>query len=278
MNNREMEDTLKGSILKGKWPLLEPYIRNSIHASLKKVADDNIAIGKSKLGGKPDMPPNQEWPKEESWIPLAFIGQINFAETKIFDKENLLPTTGIASFFYSATQEAWGFDPKDSDKFRVLFFDTSDKTLCRHEQPENIPDEGIFESCELTFNEAVSLPSCENEFIKEILSYEEYDAFNETFNPGRQTKLLGYADVVQDEMEAECAQMTNVLYSDTEYSDPNRDVIKKKKDQWRLLFQVDSEDKANMMWGDLGRLYYWIKERDLKERRFDKTWIILQCG
>lgn len=38
-----------------------------------------------------------------------------------------------------------------------------------------------------------------------------------------------------------------------------------------LLFQVDSDEPAGMMWGDVGRLYIWIGRDDLTARRFDRT-------
>ena len=47
--------------------------------------------------------------------------------------------------------------------------------------------------------------------------------------------------------------------------------------EWLLLLQVDSDDVAQWMWGDCGRLYYWIRESDLRGRRFDRIWAILQC-
>jgi uncharacterized protein YwqG len=31
------------------------------------------------------------------------------------------------------------------------------------------------------------------------------------------------------------------------------------------------------MWGDGGRLYFWIREQDLAVNNFDKTWLVLQC-
>ena len=33
-----------------------------------------------------------------------------------------------------------------------------------------------------------------------------------------------------------------------------------------------------MMWGDMGCLYFWIRESDLAAQRFDDAWMILQCG
>jgi uncharacterized protein YwqG len=47
---------------------------------------------------------------------------------------------------------------------------------------------------------------------------------------------------------------------------------------WRLLLQVDSEEHAGMVWGDAGRLYYWMRTQDLVARRFDQAWLVLQCS
>ena len=40
-----------------------------------------------------------------------------------------------------------------------------------------------------------------------------------------------------------------------------------------LLLQLDSDDRMNWMWGDLGTLQFWIKLDDLAARRFDRA-----CG
>jgi len=47
-----------------------------------------------------------------------------------------------------------------------------------------------------------------------------------------------------------------------------------------LLFQMASiqEDDYELMFGDLGNLYFYIRKQDLKERNFDKVWLVLQCG
>jgi uncharacterized protein YwqG len=48
---------------------------------------------------------------------------------------------------------------------------------------------------------------------------------------------------------------------------------------WRLLLQIDTdEDGPGWMWGDGGRIYYWIKQQDLASLRFDDAWLILQCS
>lgn len=44
--------------------------------------------------------------------------------------------------------------------------------------------------------------------------------------------------------------------------------------QMTLLFQIDSDTKnCNMMWGDLGMLYFCIGNEDLKNRRL-KTHVV----
>ncbi|WP_244918968.1 DUF1963 domain-containing protein [Paenibacillus dendritiformis] len=32
------------------------------------------------------------------------------------------------------------------------------------------------------------------------------------------------------------------------------------------------------MWGDVGRIYYWIREEDLEALRFDRVVCQMQCG
>src|SRR5262249_29738319 len=49
-------------------------------------------------------------------------------------------------------------------------------------------------------------------------------------------------------------------------------------DGWRLLAQVDSDDAAKMMWGDLGKLYFMIRPGDLQARQFGQARFTLQCS
>ena len=48
--------------------------------------------------------------------------------------------------------------------------------------------------------------------------------------------------------------------------------------RWNLLMQVESNEELGMMWGDMGRLYLWITDEDLKNRKFENSRLILQCG
>ncbi len=54
-----------------------------------------IKIGQSKFLGSPDLPEGFIWPDE-----LDFLCQINCAEVAPFDKDGLLPKSGMLYFFY----------------------------------------------------------------------------------------------------------------------------------------------------------------------------------
>jgi uncharacterized protein YwqG len=41
---------------------------------------------------------------------------------------------------------------------------------------------------------------------------------------------------------------------------------------------MDTDDDLNVMWGDAGMIYFWVRWDDARKRKFDNTWVILQCG
>lgn len=275
---------------------LKPHLRNAIHLKIIAQPESGIPIGVSKIGGLPDLPDTLAWPIETriktkrqflffgkktssaEARPLSFIAQINFSEIKKFDADDLLPSRGIAYFFYCSDQDSWGYDPAQKDKFRVLFDDGTSSNLKRTNFPSDLPDFGKYKPCRVEASQETSLPSLE--LIHNIFKAEKDFQFYEHFlEDGRVNKVLGHADVIQDEMELECELVSNGLYcgDSSGFNNPLAKTLEPNAKNWRLLLQIDSNDEAGMMWGDLGRLYFWIKIEDLKERRFDRMWMILQC-
>ncbi|NLX97108.1 MAG: DUF1963 domain-containing protein [Rhodopirellula sp.] len=61
------------------------------------------------------------------------------------------------------------------------------------------------------------------------------------------------------------------------YDAPRRAGLEDGADDWHLLLQIDTDDNMATMWGDGGRVYFWIREEDLKSREFGNVWLILQC-
>ena len=258
----------------------ESVLRNTIRIYLSKQDESEISIGTSKFGGKPDLPVGAEWPTEDNSKPLAFIAQINLREVVSLDSGELLPKSGILYFFYASEQDAWGFDPKDKNKFRVIYYDGVLDGVQRQEFPKLLPKHSQFIPNKVRLASEISFPSLLSNLLN-FLSEEEQDKFLKIFEQekGGINKILGYADEIQGEMELECELVANGLYcgDQTGYEDPKRKDLERNKSNWRLLLQVDSNDEAGMMWGDAGRIYFWIKELDLKEKRFENAWFIFQC-
>jgi uncharacterized protein YwqG len=276
----DLKREFKKAGLDHHWEKFEGILRNEINISPDVSIESEIKVGQSKIGGRPDLPQNQNWFREDNGKTLSFLAQINLSETKQFDKSNQLPTRGIIYFFYSAEQEAWGFDSKDKDKFKVFYFDGDIAEIKRSDFPSDLPEHSKFKSCRLSFTNSISLPNWESDVINGILSDKEQDAYIELTVDGEITKLLGHSDNIQGNMEDECQLVTNGLYcgDPSGYNDPRAEGLKKDADKWILLFQIDSIDKAGMMWGDVGRVYFWIKKEDLERKDFDKSWFVLQCS
>ena len=98
-----------------------------------------LPIGASKFLGNPDVWDGFEWPhytEDGEDYDLTFMCQINCAESASFDKDGVLPRTGMLYFFYdmdNMPQETF-----DTNTARVLHYDGDCSALfemlrCDHE-------------------------------------------------------------------------------------------------------------------------------------------------
>jgi len=242
-------------------------------------------VGTSRLGGLPDLPVETDWPVNDG-EPLSFIAQLNLAETRQYDAEGLLPESGLLSFFYDAVaQEAWGFDPADHGSFAVLYSPASSQLVSR-EAPATLDHEGVFAPVGLTMASEATFVGWES-FAIESLRMNPQEALeyatvldDQGSEQGVVHRLLGHPDPIQGEMQVECQLVSNGLYcgDSSGYEDPRATALRRDAGDWRLLLQVDSDEDAGMMWGDVGRIYYWIRTEDLRRRDWELSWLILQCG
>lgn len=279
--------------------------KNTIRLSYLNI-DTPMGTGQSKIGGKPDLPADFEWPyyKGKSYDgytaerPLSFLAQINLKEAAAYDKDGLLPKTGILSFFYELDTQKWGFDLKDKGCARVFYFEEG-TDLVQKEFPGDLAPDFCLPEFSVSLKQEISLPSYDD-FCEKLersntsppLSIEETDW--DSYNKLRQdygcpldddwdgyTKLLGYPDVIQSSMELECEEVTRGFYNGKEHEIPPKlqNEINEASKDWILLFQMGTVQDENfeLMFGDSGQIYFWIKKQDLEAKNFDNTWLILQC-
>lgn len=271
--------------------------KNEIRLSYA-VPNEPLSPCRSRIGGCPAVPADFVWPEytgedyhnEVKCRPLSFLAQINLKDTAVLDTEGLLPKTGILSFFYEYMSMPWGFDPKDKGCARVFYF-PDETTLELRKLPEQMDDECILPELAVTFEEHISLPEfCESPEICHDLEWEEYDECRqecgyETDEWGDRTKLLGYPDVIQHPMEEECESVTRGFRRGepadfAKIPEEEKEDIRRKAKDWIPLFQMGTieTEHREMMFGDCGHLYFWIRKSDLQQLNFDNVWLILQCS
>lgn len=285
MNKEELKTKLdKAGLARVSHHLLS-LAKMSIRFTSSKSSDKEIPIGGSKIGGYPDLPSGFSYPKWKN-MPLAFLAQINLAEISGFSASSNLPSSGFLSFFYNASQETWGFDPKDKGSWQVYYFSDMN-TIQRIQFPNDLPDEGRYLPCSLSFFEELTLPPWESIAIENLsLTREEMDVYIGLLDnilssgSGLINRILGYPEQIQGDMQIECQMVSNGIFcgDGKAQEHPRYKELMTGAADWELLLQLDSEEEnAQIIWGDVGRVYFWIHKKSLENREFDKVWFQLQC-
>lgn len=273
---------------------------------LKEMAQNEIRLDiggpapregqRTRFGGTPDLPPGFEWPvystdtyddPEVKERPLTFLAQLDCRSLAPFDADGLLPHSGVLSFFYEYQSQKWGFDPKDEGCARVFWFEDAEG-LRPAPFPQALPQECRLPSMGIGLERGISLPSGEDAALgwQRDFDYDEFEAQSRMMGydpPETSSKLLGWADLIQGNITSQCQLVTQGYYLGGLWEDIPEEHVKyaeeKSLEQWRLLFQLDTVTQGDfeLMFGDCGRLYFYIRPGDLAARRFDRVWTVLQC-
>jgi uncharacterized protein YwqG len=270
--------------------LAEPSIRITA-----RKAQAELPLGASRFGGAPDVPARFDWPTRRHGPlgvlrrPLTFLAQLDLGAIRAPG----LPASGWLLFFYDAVEQPWGFDPKDAGGARVIHVDVPRDRLARRAHPAVKETGGPFEACALSFAPALDLPSLGDHVAMADAGVEltdaQWDAYDQVAaalsgvekDAGAYHHLLGNPQTIQGDMRAECQLVTSGIYT----GDPSgyegeraKALLRTASAEWRLLLQLDTDEEGpGWMWGDAGRLYFWIRRSDLAARAFEKAWVVLQC-
>ncbi len=272
INTNRLQELLSsgglGRVSKELLQVASPSIRLTAHPG----EETQLRLGRTKLGGSPDMPKGMKWP-EHNGSALPFVAQINLAEAAPFDMEHLFPATGILYFFFDqgAYFECQSIDKADT--WHVYYTPTPFFDLQRLTIPESIARQERYRPSEFTSTAEITLPeysqydstSIERLGLPGPLTDEEENAYHQIQAQlaGRSGarfhiplhRLLGHPDGIQWDMHEELEGVST---------------------DWQLLFQVDTDDVPGTEWGDTGRIYYWIRTCDLAESNFSRVQVILQ--
>ncbi len=226
-------------------------LRPAIALSATRADDAQIPLGASKFGGAPDVPPGFEWPMWND-KPLGFLAQINLEEVAPFDVEELLPKSGLLSFFFS--WEDWS--GTGEDLCRILWLDSSSLSRANSKGESQIDVPCATISAELYFDLQLINP-LENgltnkddlEHLETLfrLPYGPLSSFPlpDSFNGH---KMLGYCDDLGYGVPASSPSCHSLL---------------------QLFLGEFPVDKVDF--GAAVALYFSISPADLRERRFYKA-------
>jgi hypothetical protein len=241
------------------------------------------------LGGNPRLPDSAEWPSWDGHGPLSFVAAVDCAAAAAVPLDITLPPSGTLLFFYfdgqydnhETTVGYW--DPRTYAGARTLYVDPGE-----HAPPRACP-EGIkpYERVDLAVEAVVTFPGLEHpdlqaafkapgEDLRAFLGHPVNDAaFVEALAErmaGPRHQVGGYADPVQGPVEWEVAMAA--LGS----RDPHDPRVAGEQARWTLLAQIDTDDRAGMMWGDCGALYWLSRHEDLACCQFTNTSFTWQCA
>lgn len=234
---------------------IKPYVE------IKAYVENKLSLWQSKFGGLPYLPKNIQYPKDSKGQFMSLLARINFAEVPGLE---LFPQSGILQFFISGTDDFYGAcleNLANQDGFRVLFFPEvleGESSLVTDfgflPKFDRLPFE---KSCSLEFGlQYAPLSQGDYQFESSIIgqasfaSEDErcniYDKYAEVF-PSTGHKIGGYPYFTQN--------------------DP-RYYEEYKNKGYTLLFQMDTDYEAGIIWGDAGVANFFILEEDLKKEIF----------
>lgn len=241
------------------------------------------------LGGEPALPEGVDWPVWEGNGPLSFVASLDCALLSTAGTGLNLPENGSLLFFYfdgQAGDMAYPDDPGTFPGSRTLYLPAGSSSVLPRPTPSPLKP---YRQVPLRADPAVG-PLMNGHELRDLLDLDPYtkdndpayvdeftDAMWAMWGSTRQHLVGGMPDNVQGEVEYEVADFPPEWDLDDFTPDnPHLDDILAEAGRWQLLLQVNSDDDADMMWGDMGALYWLITSEDLAARRFDRARFSIQ--
>ncbi|AEV82832.1 hypothetical protein ACWT_1813 [Actinoplanes sp. SE50] len=253
----------------------------------------------TRLGGVPLLPPGAAWPYSPSGNPQSFLGQLNTDEVNARLGEPLLPPGTLLGFFYDWREQRWGFDPADAGHWHVSstplscatapplaagLTATTDSfsTTAMADEPES------FVAHQARLTPVLTIPAIDEppvDATREHHRWQRHDRVQDFYGSLENDdgvplhRVFGWPDALQGPMRLECQLAANGVHHGNPAGREAARVAELTPGaaDWLLLCQLDTDDTMDWAWADAGRLYFWIRHRDLAAHAFHRTWLVLQC-
>lgn len=262
--------------------LFAAFLPPEVTAALLPLARRALRLGAEggapvDLGGAPLLPPGEPWPRWNE-RPLDFLGAIDFADLAPFGEISGIPSSGKAAFYYASDiPRPWGDAAAQRDGWRLFTGDL------REAAPP--PSALTYPRTRLHATPFLSLPSPKEPTVRRLEAtysgllpvYEQLHAvWSQHIWPRDMPahQLGGWPALVQRPLGPDCLYASTGRPLDSVAPPPLRPDEEHAVDEWRLLLQLDSDDRLGWYWGDPGRVYFCSRPDDPLEQ----TWLTLQAA
>jgi len=262
-----------------------------------------------RLGGRPNLSPQLSWPDWDD-TPLAFIAQLDLTALPEIAGVDL-PRSGGLYFFYQVLERASSI--KNRGIFSVLYTSEALATLPLHDFPEELEEEFRYRGVRLEVEgRALSVPFPMDPVLTSFRltpdEEKQYQVFCRTVMGSRPKPLKtlrgqatnhigehevgGYPIYIQNDPRLRAELVTTGLYPrikgrglnprtgkpvTSKIDEPLLSKAEAAMQDWLQLFLIDSEQSAEILWGDVGKLHYMIRKDDLQKRAFESVWMEFDC-
>ena len=240
----------------------DEWVKNFDH--LTKIAAELVRVDDSakrfsKFGGLPTVPYNFVWPTHNGNA-MPFLLQIDFSEINAEGRMTNFPTSGLMYLFVEEV-----FEPEFDYVPKVLFFDNAVSLSCAA-KPYNLQKQFVeFAVASYIIKTYPNVEDCDEAF--EIYCQRPYGGLDD-----------GYDALSEENLEC---HLVGGWPSHLQNAGFAKHCKESDGAEWVLLAQISSEmgdsDDDDIMWGDDGMIYIYIREKDLLARRFDNLKLDMQC-
>lgn len=248
------------------------------------ICDENtIPIGASKLGGRPDLPEDVEWPVcAESMrdeypagvdAKLGFLGQIALKDLALTQVGHWFPKDdGLLSIFvYQSDGYQPGAAARDTGDTIILYTPAA-KVLQRRQPPDDLQQYNeIFPACQLTMSEAWDLPAwCEDEWPDQYAGVmtSMIDAYAASRPKLARDESADQLFKRLAKLRAKCNQSQHHLLG---YSIHNRTNEPSPGPEWLHLLSLSSDPKLGWNWCDGEHLSIFVHQDDIGNYAFKRV-------
>lgn len=246
----------------------------------------------ARLGGDPVVPPDFVWPVWDGHGPLAYVGEIDLAalSASAGALDIPVPTSGrLLLFYFDGSYDDFDglvgtWDTESLAGQRLLHLHEPAQECAPRPAPERVLR---WEPRSLVARPILTFPNWEHpalraEFMEPGTDHRTFmdhpvnagdfaHSLFEMHGPGPLHQVGGWAYPDQGPVETEVAGAALDLGDDWE--DPRRAA---EALRWTLLVQVDSD--GDMLWGDLGTLFWLARHDDLAAGDLTRASFTWQCG